>query len=150
MRNCILGTKNVMEPKRCGRRRFVQFAGGAMAAAIEAGSFAAPNRAWDEARDVVRSGRLGKVALCRASFPGGSRDRLFAIADRVQFVMGEAPLAVSWQTRPSEKTETLIATFRYPTFIASFEHARGPAERVVICGSRATLAIDACGCSLWR
>jgi hypothetical protein len=139
-----------MERKPCGRRPFVQIVGGAMAAAIEAGSFTAPDRAWDEARDVLRSGRLGRVALCRASFPSGSRDRLSAIADRVQFVMGEAPLAASWQTRPSETPGALIATFRYPTFIASFEQVRGPAERVVICGSRATLAIDAGGCSLWR
>ena len=144
------GTTNVMKPELYGRRRFVQVLAGATAVGIEPGNFAPPNRAWDEARAIVRSGRLGRIVFSLASFHGSSRGSLFAIAGRVQFVVGEAaPLAVSCQGSRLGEAGSFFATFRYPAFVASFERVHRAAERTVIHGSLATLAIDASGCSVW-
>ncbi|MGA2194181.1 MAG: hypothetical protein ABSH40_02845 [Bryobacteraceae bacterium] len=89
------------------------------------------------ARELVRSGALGRVVFCRA-FQGNGRDSL----DTLQFLL-DAPPPVSVAQHGAGR-----ATLRYPGFIASFERARRRREYgIVICGSHASLVIQRDG---WR
>jgi hypothetical protein len=90
-----------------------------------------PGRIWREAREIVRSGRLGDVAFCRM-VDGGVR-----AVDLVQFVFdGAMPVSVS-------ELGGGRATFRYPGFVASYE--REGSGGVWFCGSEGTLAVDGDG-----
>jgi len=107
-----------------------------------AGNIGRPSRVWQRAREVVRSGQLGRVAFCRSFLGDTSRGRLFARIDCVQFVFDEAsPVSVSVQGSPLGDRAFLVATFRYPGFVASYEQCAGIAERTVICGTEATLVV---------
>ena len=89
------------------------------------------------ARDLVRSGALGRIVFCRA-FQGNARDSLGAL----QFLV-DAPRLVSVTEHAAGR-----ATLRYPGFIASYEIDRRRREYgIVICGSHATLAVKRDG---WR
>ena len=89
------------------------------------------------ARELVRRGALGRIFFCRA-FQGDGRDSLGAL----QFLLDAPP--------PLSRTEhgAGCVTLRYPGFIASYERCREPQHYgIVICGSRATLAVRPDG---WR
>jgi predicted dehydrogenase len=89
------------------------------------------------ARDLVRSGALGRIVFCRA-FQGNARDSLGAL----QFLL-DAPSPVSVTQHGAGRV-----TLRYPGFIASYEIAPKRQEYgIVICGSRATLVVKSNG---WR
>jgi hypothetical protein len=83
------------------------------------------------ARQLIRSGALGRVVFCRA-FQDDGTDLLGAL----QFLLdASAPVSVT----PHGAGR---ATLRYPGIVASLETARGTEEYgIVICGSHATLAI---------
>lgn len=92
--------------------------------------------AWQRAREVVRSGQLGRIVLCRTL--AGTPASLSGRIDGIQFVLDDpAPLSVSAQGSGAN----LLATFRYPEFIAGYECRAGAEESTVICGTDATLAI---------
>ena len=92
------------------------------------------------ARELVRSGALGRIVFCRA-FQGDGRDSLGAL----QFLL-DAPPPVSVTPHGAGR-----ATLRYPGFIASFEKTRGIEEYgIVICGSHATLAVKRDGWRVFR
>jgi len=133
-----------MSEKRQDRRCFLLVAGGAVAGAwIPPAGWKMPFRpspVWQRARTVVRSGQLGRIAFCRSVL--GCRDSLLAAIDCVRFVFdGAEPVCVSAQAGPPGQRGSVIATFRYPAFVASFEQRAGAAENTVICGAAATLAI---------
>jgi predicted dehydrogenase len=89
------------------------------------------------ARELVRSGALGRIVFCRA-FQGDGRDSLGTL----QFLL-DAPPPVSVTEHGAGRV-----TLRYPGFIASYEKDRGRLEYgIVICGSHATLAVKRDG---WR
>ena len=148
-----------MGEKRQDRRCFLHVAGGAVAGAMirparrrtpfrgETGNIGRSSPVWQRAREVVRSGQLGRVAFCRSFLGATSRDRLFALIDCVQFVFDEAaPVSVSAQAGPLGDPTNLVASFRYPGFVASFEQRAGAAERTVICGTDATLVVGPHDC----
>jgi hypothetical protein len=90
------------------------------------------------AREIVRSGELGQVAFCRVVDTEGDRERLL---DFVEFVLDE--------TRPiSVAAQTGRATFRYRTFVASYERA-GRESGVWFYGSEGTLRVNRDGLGLW-
>ena len=92
------------------------------------------------ARELVRSGALGRIVFCRA-FQGDGRDSLGAL----QFLLDASP-PVSVTPHGAGR-----ATLRYPGFIASFEKTRGIEEYgIVICGSHATLAVKRDGWRVFR
>jgi len=121
---------------------FLLTAGGAASGVTKTGrgacfSLRIRNRALAPARELVRSGALGRIVFCRA-FQGDGRDSLGAL----QFLL-DAPPPVSVTEHGAGR-----ATVRYPDFIASFEKARPRQEYgIVICGSHATLAVKRNG---WR
>ena len=89
------------------------------------------------ARELVRSGALGRIVFCRA-LQGDGRDW----RNTLQFLL-DAPPPVSVTQHGAGR-----ATLRYPGFIASFERARRRREYgIVICGSHASLVIQRDG---WR
>ena len=89
------------------------------------------------ARELVRSGALGRIVFCRA-FQGDGRDSLGAL----QFLL-DAPSPVSVTQHGAGRV-----TLRYPGFIASYEKNRRRQEyAIVICGSHATLVAKRDG---WR
>ena len=89
------------------------------------------------ARELVRSGALGRIVFCRA-FQGDGGDSLGAL----QFLL-DAPSPVSVTQHGAGR-----ATLRYPGFIASYEIAPKRQEYgIVICGSHATLVVQRDG---WR
>ena len=92
------------------------------------------------ARELVRSGALGRIVFCRA-FQGDGRDSLGAL----QFLL-DAPPPVSVTPHGAGR-----ATLRYPGFIASFEKTPGIEEYgIVICGSHATLVVKRDGWRVFR
>jgi hypothetical protein len=94
---------------------------------------AASVRGLVAARDLVRGGALGKIVFCRT------------------LGNGEASLgALDFLLDPGEPVSVTDhgagrRTLRYAGFLASHEFARQ--ESLVICGSRATLAVNPAG---WR
>ena len=89
------------------------------------------------ARELVRSGALGRIVFCRA-LQGDGGDPLGAL----QFLL-DAPPPVSVTEHGAGR-----ATLRYTGFVVSLEEARrGQEYGIAICGSHATLAVNRHG---WR
>jgi hypothetical protein len=133
-----------MSEKGQDRRCFLLAAGGAVAGAwippVRWKMPFRPNPVWQRVRTVVRNGQLGRIAFCGSVL--GCRDSLLTAVDCVQFVFdGAEPVSVSAQAGPPGDRGSLIATFRYPGFVASYEQRAAAAESTVICGAAATLAI---------
>jgi hypothetical protein len=92
------------------------------------------------ARELVRSGALGRIVFCRA-FQGDGGDSLGAL----QFLV-DAPRLVSVTEHAAGR-----ATLRYPGFVASYEKDRRRREYgIVICGSHATLVVKRDGWRVFR
>jgi predicted dehydrogenase len=90
---------------------------------------------WQRAREVVRRGELGEISFCR--MVGADRAHL---VDAVQFVLGDAvPLSV--EAQGSGPDAMRLATFHYPTLIASWENIPAAAEAVTFHGAHATLTV---------
>jgi hypothetical protein len=100
---------------------------------VQAGTFMRSGASWQNARDTVRCGELGKISFVRMT----GRRRVHMI-DAVQFAFGEVePLSVTTQSNGPGRIR--LATFRYPGFVASWE--QGTAETVSFHGSHATLSV---------
>ena len=97
---------------------------------------AAPVR---KAREMIKSGALGEVRFCRA-FQNAMTDGGVHLMDIVQFAFDEAmPLSISAQgARPG----SMLATFRYPGFVASYESRAGNGDGTAFHGSNATLLVS--------
>jgi predicted dehydrogenase len=128
---------------------------------VQAGTALRSAVAFRKAREVVRSGQLGGVAFCRLT---GATDPM-PVIDLLQFLFDEAaPVSVAAQVGAG----LVDITFRYPAFIASYQSLPGPAAAtpaaaksgsakpgpakswtVSIHGSRATLAVNRAGYSLF-
>jgi hypothetical protein len=131
-RRAIRAMSFVASPRDLSRRAFFLSAGAAGIGLGRAGL--AP------ARELVRSGTLGRIVFCRA-FQGHGRDSLGAL----QFLLDAPPPVSVTEHSPG------CATLRYPGFIASLERTGTRQEYdIVICGSYATLAVKRNGRRLFR
>jgi predicted dehydrogenase len=110
---------------------------------VQAGTAMRSAASWQNARDIIRRGDLGRISFVRMT--GARRVHLI---DAVQFAFGEAtPLSVAAQGGPGK---IRLATFCYPGFVASWEE--GACETVSFHGSHATLTVgreDSRACH-WR
>jgi predicted dehydrogenase len=106
---------------------------------VQAGTTLRSGIAFQKAREVVKSGELGRVAFCRVT---GANDPI-PLIDLVQFLCDEAaPVSIDAQVGVGP----VDITFRYAGFIACYQSLPGAAPQkpwgVSIHGSRATLALN--------
>jgi len=103
-----------------------------------------------QARLAVRGGELGEIVFCRA-FEGAASASLTHLVDLVQFFFDEAvPFSIAAQGSGAN----LLATFRYPGFVASYEsRGTGPAG-IAFHGATATRVVypreDGARVAHWR
>jgi predicted dehydrogenase len=100
------------------------------------------------AREIVKSGDLGQIDFCRALDPGGAlTGRGVHLLDLVQWAFDEAtPL---WISAQGETPYAMLATYRYPGFVASYESRAqndGAGYSVSFHGTNATLRVSPVGC----
>ena len=135
----------------------------------QAGTMQRSGRFFQKAREIVRSGELGEVGFCRVlDNLGGAGEGAMTgpglhLLDLVQWAFDEAmPVSVSAQGGRSysggdrETPYTMLATYRYPGFVASYEgRAANPrtagaaGHSVSFHGSKATLMVNGAGCFLY-
>ena len=109
---------------------------------VQAGTVERSGAFVQKARAMVRSGALGEVRFCRTSdYAGGAMtDRGVHLLDSVQFAFDEAmPVSISAQ---GLTPDTMLATFHYPGFVASYESRAGGAYGTAFLGSKATLIVN--------
>lgn len=116
---------------------------------VQAGTIWRSSTAMRAARRAVRDGELGGMVYCRA-FEGTESASLIHLVDLLQFVFDEAmPLSVAAQGSGGN----LLATLRYPRFVASYEsRGTGPAG-MAFHGAPATRMVhlsDDGGLAHWR
>ena len=101
---------------------------------VQAGTVWRSSRPFQDARRAVRSGDLGEIVFCRAFAASPLH-----LMDLLQFTFDEAvPASVAVQGSRGN----LLAVFRYPGFVASYER-RGTADpAIAFHGSTATLLVD--------
>lgn len=125
----------------------------------QAGTIGRSGQVFRAAREVVKSGELGEILFCRAfdHHPSGPGVHLL---DMLQGAFDEAmPVSVSAQggrfrsVGRGETPCTMLATLRYPGFVASYESRAcagdGAGYGVSFHGSKATLMVNAAGCVLY-
>jgi predicted dehydrogenase len=106
---------------------------------VQAGTVARSGAPAQKAREMVRSGALGEVRFCRA-FQAATTDGGVHLMDIVQFAFDEAiPVSVTAQ---GNAPDTMLATFRYPGFVASYERRPGNAYGTAFHGTKATLMVN--------
>jgi predicted dehydrogenase len=106
---------------------------------VQAGTVERSGAPVRKAREMVRSGALGEVRFCRA-FQAATADGGAHLIDIVQFAFDEAmPLSITAQ---GSAPDTMLATFRYPGFIASYESRPGNPCGAAFHGTNATLMVD--------
>ena len=105
---------------------------------VQAGTVERSGAAVQKARETVKSGALGEVRFCRA-FEAATTDGGVHSMDIVQFAFDEAmPFSVTAQGTP----DTMLATFRYPGFVASYERRAGNTYGTAFHGTKATLIVN--------
>jgi predicted dehydrogenase len=105
---------------------------------VQAGTIWRSSRSVQEARRAVRRGDLGDIVFCRAFEGRGSACSLHLI-DLLQFIPGDdAPASVAVQGSRGN----LLATFRYPRFVASYERRGNGEPAIALHGATATLLVD--------
>jgi predicted dehydrogenase len=118
---------------------------------VQAGTVQRSGASFQKAREMVKSGALGEVRFCRTSdYPGGAiTDAGVHLIDIVQFAFDEAmPVSVTAQGGKFyaddnvETPDTMLATFRYPGFVASYERSTGNAYGIAFHGTKATLMVN--------
>jgi predicted dehydrogenase len=88
---------------------------------------------------MVQSGALGEVRFCRA-FQAATTDGGVHLMDIIQFAFDEAtPVSITAQ---GSTPGTMLATFRYPGFVASYESRAGNAYGTAFYGTKATLVVN--------
>jgi predicted dehydrogenase len=122
---------------------------------VQAGTAQRSGALFRRARDIVKSGALGDISFCRVfDYSGGGLPASGVhLLDIVQWTFDEAmPVSVAAQGG----RDTLLATYRYPGFIASYE-SRG-ANPLPLCdavsgtvfhGAKATLMVNRAGYALY-
>jgi predicted dehydrogenase len=105
---------------------------------VQAGTVWRSSRAVQAARRAIHAGELGDIVYCRA-FEGTASANRAHLVDLLQFVFDEAaPLSVAAQGSGGN----LLATYRYPRFVASYEsRGTGPAG-IAFHGVTATRIVD--------
>ena len=108
---------------------------------VQAGTIARSGASVQKAREMVKSGALGEVRFCRA-FEAATTEGGLHLMDIVQFAFDEAmPFSVTAQGGRFTPG-TMLATFRYPGFIASYESRAGNTCGTAFHGTKATLMVD--------
>jgi predicted dehydrogenase len=106
---------------------------------VQAGTVERSGAPVQKAREMVRSGALGEVRFCRA-FEAATTDGGVQLMDIVQFAFDEAmPVSITAQ---GSAPGTMLATFRYPGFVASYERRPGGAYGTAFHGTKATLMVN--------
>ena len=106
---------------------------------VQAGTVARSGAPAQKAREMVRSGALGEVRFCRA-FEAATTDGGVQLMDIVQFAFDEAmPVSITAQ---GSAPGTMLATFRYPGFVASYERRPGETYGTAFHGTKATLIVN--------
>lgn len=114
---------------------------------VQAGAIQRSGAAFQKAREIVKSGDLGRIAFCRGFFQSWGNG--LHLVDTVQFAFDEAmPVSVTAQATPN----LMLVTCRYRGFIASYE-SRSASLRTPYCGTsfhgdQATLMVNSHGRSL--
>jgi predicted dehydrogenase len=122
---------------------------------VQAGTVQRSGGLFQRAREIVKSGELGEIAFCRA-FEAGLEEqeggamtgRGLHLLDLMQGAFDEAmPVAISAQ---GGTPCPMLATYRYPGFVASYEsRAANGGRGVSFHGSQATLMVNGAGCFLF-
>ena len=126
---------------------------------VQAGTIERSGEVFRKAREIVKSGDLGEIAFCRMFDGRGDRGegamtgRGIRLLDMLQGAFDEAmPVSISAQGGMAypgggrETPYTMLATYRYPGFVASYEsgavnpHAAG--RGVSFHGTKATLMVN--------
>jgi predicted dehydrogenase len=106
---------------------------------VQAGTVERSGALVQKAREMVQSGALGEVRFCRA-FQAATTDGGVHLMDIVQFAFDEAmPVSITAQ---GNAPDTMLATFRYPGFVASYERRPGNAYGTAFHGTKATLMVN--------
>jgi predicted dehydrogenase len=106
---------------------------------VQAGTVERSDASVQKAREMVRSGALGEVRFCRA-FQAATTDGGVHLMDIIQFAFDETmPVSITAQ---GGAPETMLATFRYPGFIASYERRPGNTYGTAFHGTKATLIVN--------
>jgi predicted dehydrogenase len=106
---------------------------------VQAGTVERSSAPVQRAREMVRSGALGEVRFCRA-FEAAATDGGVHVIDILQFAFDEAmPASVTAQ---GCAPDTMLATFRYPGFVASYECRAGNTYGAAFHGTKATLVVN--------
>ena len=106
---------------------------------VQAGTVERSGAPVQKAREMVGSGALGEVRFCRA-FEAATTDGGVHLMDIVQFAFDEAmPVSISAQ---GGAPDNMLATFRYPGFVASYERRAGNPYGVAFHGTKATLIVN--------
>jgi predicted dehydrogenase len=106
---------------------------------VQAGTVERSGASVQKAREMVRSGALGEVRFCRA-FEAAATDGGVHLMDIVQFAFDEAmPVSITAQ---GNAPGTMLATFRYPGFVASYECRAGNTRGTAFHGTNATLMVN--------
>jgi predicted dehydrogenase len=115
---------------------------------VQAGTVERSGALVQRAREMVKSGALGEVRFCRA-FQAAMTDEGVHLLDIVQFAFDEAmPLSVTaqggkfYKDGNVETPDTMLATFRYPGFVASYERRPGHTYGAAFHGAKATLMVN--------
>jgi predicted dehydrogenase len=106
---------------------------------VQAGTVERSSASVQRAREMVKSGALGEVRFCRA-FEAATTDGGVHVMDIIQFAFDEAmPVSITAQ---GGTPDTMLATFRYPGFIASYECRAGNMCGAAFHGTKATLVVN--------
>jgi predicted dehydrogenase len=106
---------------------------------VQAGTVQRSGALVQKAREMVGSGALGEVRFCRA-FQSATTDGGVHLLDILQFAFDEAmPVSITAQ---GGTPDTMLATFRYPGFIASYEIRPGNTCGAAFHGTNATLMVN--------
>ena len=106
---------------------------------VQAGTVERSSAPVQRAREMVGSGALGEVRFCRA-FEAAATDGGVHVIDILQFAFDEAmPVSVTAQ---GCAPDTMLATFRYPGFVASYESRAGNTCGAAFHGTKATLVVN--------
>ena len=106
---------------------------------VQAGTVERSSAPVQRAREMVRSGALGEVRFCRA-FEAAATDGGVHVIDILQFAFDEAmPVSITAQ---GCAPDTMLATFRYPGFVASYECRAGNTYGAAFHGTKATLVVN--------
>ena len=88
---------------------------------------------------MVGSAALGEVRFCRA-FQAAATDGGVHVMDILQFAFDEAmPVSIAAQ---GSTPGAMLATFRYPGFVASYERRDGNSYGTAFHGTKATLMVN--------